>query len=223
MFGSRENKLLRRALELYAGERVLSRVLREGTSFLSAHASPIELTMLYLDIGVLTTFEGGVDAIALGAWCKTYYEAVTRTVSKAGGTFDTFIGDSASAWWGVDGEPDHPKKAIVCSRELVAAMEQLNTQSRISDQPVIQLKIGIHTGRVSLGNFGSTSRLRYTVMGDNVNFAARLCSAAFNYSTPIVISEATRNRLGDEFSLKHLDLVTVKGKDKPVDIYSVAF
>ena len=222
MFGNRENNLLRRALELYAGKDVLAGVLSEGEAFLFPHARNVELTMLFFDIASVAERGDGLDAVALGDYVTTYAEAMTNAVADTGGTFDTFIGDSGSAWWGVRGEPAHADQALSCARKLLHAAERLNNLGN-ANMPLISLKIGIHSGLVSLGSFGSSTRLRHTVMGNAVNLASRLCGIAPDYSTHVLLSEATHLRLKDASCTTYLDSVRVKGKDEPVRIYRAAF
>ena len=85
--------------------------------------------------------------------------------------------------------------------------------------PVIDIGIGINTGMMSVGNFGSHARFDYTVMGDNVNLASRLEGANKDYGTHVIISEFTRAQLGDQFFCRFIDKVRVKGKNKAVNIY----
>ena len=224
MFDSNENKLLRKALALYGGERVLTRVLDGGEAALVPEARNLELTMLFVDVASVSAVDGGLDPVALGNFSVDYCEAITQAVSRCNGTFNTFVGDAASAWWGEDSEGNHAINASTCARELLSAIEELNAKSLAKGYPQIRIKVGVHSGLVSLGNFGSSSRLCYTVMGDAVNLASRLCMLAGTGAlSPILISGATKERLDDGFSLVLHDAVRVKGKDDLVEIYGIAF
>lgn len=223
MFGSPKRDLLQRALAMYAGDDVVAGLRKEGESFLCPHARTVELTLLFFDIASLQSPPAGMDPVTLGNYSVRYADALTDAVKTTGGTFDTFIGDAGSAWWGARGESDHARRALDCARALLKAVEHLNAQTDATREPLIKLKIGIHTGLTSLGNFGSRSRLRFTVMGDAVNLASRLCSAAPDYGRSVILSGATYDRLRDTSDIASLGSVRVKGKPDAVAIYGTAF
>src|SRR5260221_4227190 len=167
MFDSRETKLLRKALALYAGEHVLSRVLREGERFLSPNTVESSvLTMLFF-VPSLDTANTSVTPESMFQWQLAYAEAMTATVRASGGRFDNFVGDDGSAWWSAKEHPNHADRAVTCSLELLNEISKVNRQS--PSFPQTRLRIGIHTGRVILGNYGSKDWLRYCPMGDAVH------------------------------------------------------
>jgi adenylate cyclase len=133
---------------------------------------------------------------------------------------DKFIGDAVMAIWGAPLEDDD--HAANCVRAAFAMMKKLQTLRadwRKRELPEVDIRIGINTGIMSVGNFGSDQRFDYTVMGDNVNLASRLEGSNKTYGTNITISEYTRAALGERFYCRPLDLVRVKGKELPVRIY----
>jgi adenylate cyclase len=221
MIGKRENDLLRRALALYAGEHVLSRVEAEGEHFLSRNGQRVVLTMLFYDIASFREVLPGVTSETLRDWSAEFSETMTGVVAKSSGTFDTFIGDAGSAWWGDDGAVDHPARAVTCARQMLHAIEQLNT--RMSGTfPSVGLMIGVHTGVVTLGNIGSSSRLRYCPMGDAVNIASRVCGLSNHYRRPAIISQTTYDRLPDRTNIEFLEAVRAKGHSDPLRLYGLA-
>lgn len=211
MFDFREKRLLRRALALYAGDHVLSRVERDGERFLSPNAESAVLTMLFVRSWFITNAESVIFE-TIFEWQRAYAEAVTRTFLSNHGIFDTFVGDDGSGWWNAKDQPDHADLAITCALALVSAIVQLN--ERNASFPKAAVRIGIHTGRVALGNYGSTVRLRYCPLGDAVNVASRLCGAMPQVGSPIIVSSATYELLHDKGKLTYLGDLTKVGPER---------
>jgi len=124
------------------------------------------------------------------------------------------------AIWGapIDDE-DHAAKAVRASIEMMNQLKASQADFAARGLPVIEIGIGINTGMVSVGNFGSRERFDYTVMGDNVNLASRLEGLNKDYGPNIIISEFTKAALGERFFCRIVDKVQVKGKNKAVVIY----
>jgi adenylate cyclase len=216
------NSLLKKALALYAGEHVLQNVLREGDVALSRKGIDTELTMLFVDVASSTQLERRLSSQEFGNLTSNYFECVAQAVASHGGTLDSFFGDMVFGWWGAAKNGSHPKSACACAKQIVADVESLSAANEAVGLPMFKVKIGIHTGMVSLGNYGSTRRLKFTAMGDVVNLTARLCSLANGgYQTPIVISEVTKERLPPEFPTSPLDTVRIKGKDGSMALYTI--
>lgn len=218
MFDNHENKLLRKALALYAGEHVLSKVLVEGERFLAPNATSVEVTMLFFDIASFR-IDGPITGESLLRWQRAYAEAVTRTIASARGTFDTFVGDAGSSWWNAIDEPTHAAKAIGCAQALLGAITALNRNAKAAGYPDVRLRVGIHTGRVALGNHGSMTKLRYTVMGGAVNVAARLCGPQFK--CPVVLSGSTYALLAEKAGISELGDIPIEDSQERLKVYGI--
>ena len=112
----------------------------------------------------------------------------------------------------------HREDAINCALEMREALGELNEKLKEEGLDQINTGAGINTGLCVVGNFGSSSRFDYSVLGDAVNLAARLESSCKNYDVDLVISEYS---LVDGYDYEFLDEVTVKGKSEPVKIYTI--
>jgi len=113
---------------------------------------------------------------------------------------------------------EQERKATEAAIEMRIALGELNERFREEGLDTINTGAGINTGPCVVGNFGSSSRFDYSVLGDAVNLAARLESSCKNYDVDLIISE---HSLVDGFDYKFLDEVTVKGKSEPVKIYTI--
>src|SRR4029077_14550045 len=148
-----------------------------------------ELTVMFIDIAGFTgLLERMGDRVV--PLLSRYLDAASEVVVAHGGTIDKFIGDAVMAFWGAPAaQPDH---ALLCCRAALACQHAIESSGLADDQGrPLQIRVGINSGRVLVGNIGSELRLNYTVIGDAVNVASRLESANKNYGTRILIGEAT--------------------------------
>jgi adenylate cyclase len=181
-----------------------------------------ELTVFFSDIADFTRLAEHMSPEKLMLQLSEYFDELTKIVSDHHGTVDKYIGDGILAFWGApihDG--DHAfhacQAALVCQEKL----KELNLKWQREGQNPLHTRIGISTGETVVGNVGSSERLNYTVMGDNVNLASRLEGVNKLYRTNIIVNAATYKRVADKFWFRPLDLVAVKGKKAGVRIYEL--
>ena len=161
-----------------------------------------------------------MDSEALGRFMNEYLTAMSDVVIEQGGTVDKFIGDAIMAIWGAPhDDTNHAAASIRCALGMIERLEKIQSDWEKRGLPRLKTGVGVNTGVVSVGNFGSRERFDYTVMGDHVNLASRLEGANKNYGTRIIISEYTKKAIGQQFFCRFVDRVRVKGKDDPVSIY----
>jgi adenylate cyclase len=180
------------------------------------------LTILFSDINGFTTLSEHLPAEQLTKYLSTYFEEMTREITKSNGTVDKYIGDAVMALWGAPlDDKDHALHACKCAVQMQDSLERLNAAWQKENLPELQVRIGIHTGEVVVGNIGSEERLNYTVIGDNVNLASRLEGLNKLYKTKIIVSEATYQLVKENFLFRLLDNVAVKGKTTGVRVYEL--
>jgi adenylate cyclase len=138
------------------------------------------------------------------------------------GTVDKFVGDMVMALFGapVD-DPRHAEHGVAAAVEMVRELRELNHGWAARGMPQLDLGIGINSGDMIAGNIGSSAIMSYTVIGDNVNLGARLESLNKEYKTRIIISDATRLRLKENYDIRPLGDVVVKGKTRAVTVFQV--
>jgi adenylate cyclase len=126
------------------------------------------------------------------------------------------------AFWGAPIDNDrHEYLACKTAVEMQKRVHELGSNWQIDNENIINVRIGINTGNVVVGNIGGKNRFDYTVMGDNVNLASRLEGANKQYGTNIMINQNTYEKVKDEFVLRELDNIRVKGKVKPTKVYEL--
>ena len=149
-----------------------------------------------------------------------YFEVMVEVVFTHEGTVDKFVGDEIMLLWGApvrhDDDPSRATNAAVCMQEALIEFNRTRASEGLSP---IQIGIGINTGELVAGYIGSTRTMSYSVIGDTVNTAARLCSAA--RAGEIIIAEETYRCIREEFETEALEPITVKGKSKPLCVYRV--
>jgi len=130
------------------------------------------------------------------------------------------MGDAIMALWGAPmAHKDDAQRAIACALAQLSALEKLNAKWKDQGRPELGIGIGINFGEVFAGNIGSDRRLEYTVIGDAVNTASRLCSSAG--ANEILISQQFFEQLEEPPQVETLDPIQVKGKSKKVPVYRV--
>jgi adenylate cyclase len=147
--------------------------------------------------------------------------AMTKIIYRYGGTVQTFMGDGIFAFWGAPVE--NPDQAILACRAAVdmqAENKRLKAELQQAGYMPVNLRIGLNTGPVVVGNMGSEQRFDYTPIGDSVNLAARLEGVNKLYKTEILLSATTAQAIGGQIGLRRVDKVRVKGKHEPIEIFT---
>ncbi|MCC7509497.1 MAG: adenylate/guanylate cyclase domain-containing protein [Planctomycetes bacterium] len=162
-----------------------------------------------------------------------YLERMTDLMLETGGVIDKYIGDAIMCFWGapVD-QADHAVRAcrgaLTCRAELqrmqplfADSIRGIAPQLIKPDGTVLYARAGINSGLMTVGNMGSSKRFAYTVMGDAVNLAARLEPQCKEYGTDILIGQNTEKLIRGEFTTRAIDLIVVKGKSEPVEVFEL--
>ncbi len=216
---SRAKRQLTGLFGQYVPPELVDEMARDPENY-SMAGRKAELTVLFSDVRGFTTISEGLQPDQLATLMNLYLGAMTEVIRRHRGTLDKYIGDAIMAFWGapVD-DPQHAKNAVVTALEMQGALAELNKDLLAKGWPELKIGVGVNTGTMTVGDMGSPVRQSYTVMGDAVNLGSRLEGITKQYGVGIIVGEGTRELVKKDFVFRELDLVKVKGKDKPVGIF----
>lgn len=161
------------------------------------------LTVMFTDITGFTTLSEAMRADQVAAYLNRHFALLEDCVEAQDGTVDKMLGDGLMAFWGAPDEvPDHARRACAAALAMAQAVAADNRALRDEGRPPIQLRIGLHTGPVTVGNIGGTTRVNYTIVGDTVNTTQRICDHVRELKdrgeTTILVSDETRQAVGPD-------------------------
>jgi adenylate cyclase len=215
----KEKAVYRKTFEAYFPPSIVKKLV-SNPELISSKGQKKELTILFSDIKSFTTYSADLTPDQIQKSLNDYFEAMVDIVFGFEGTVDKYIGDGLMVFFGdPEPQPDHAircvRAAIEMQRKVIKLAEDWDGEKRIP----IQIRIGVNTGEVVVGNMGSERRLSYTVLGAPVNLAQRLEANA--PVGGIMISRRTRDLVKDQVPTRSLGEIRVKGIDKPVEVYEV--
>ena len=177
-----------------------------------------EVTVMFADVRGFTSLTEGMEPQEVIALLNETMERLGDAVEAAGGVVDKYVGDEIMAVFGAPlAQRDHATRALSAARAMRAAMAEINESRAARGVAPIRIGAGIHTGVAVAGNMGSPSRLNYTVLGETVNLAARLCSAAA--PEEILVTEATLAAAGEDAESMEVRSLELKGFSRPVPVH----
>jgi adenylate cyclase len=191
---------------------------QKGAVTLGGDKRPV--VIFFSDIRGFTPMSENMNPDEVAKLLTEYFTEMVEIVFEHSGSLDKFMGDAIMALWGAPiAHEDDADRAMQCAIDQLTVLEKMNAKWAEQGRPPIGIGIGINFGEVFAGNFGSDRRLEYTVIGDAVNTASRLCSVAG--ANEILIAEPFYKALKKPPKVEALEPVQVKGKAKKVPVYRV--
>ena len=181
-----------------------------------------EVTVLFVDIRGFTSGAEGMSPEASVAFLNEFFRRVTQAVFAHGGTVDKYIGDCVMVLFGAPlRQADDAARAVRAAREIVRSVAEWNSDRVKRHEPPVRIGVGLNTSLVVAGAVGTPQKLEYTVIGDGVNVASRVCSLTKDFPATILATEATRSRVADELPWRDLGETTLRGRKTPLRIYGL--
>jgi adenylate cyclase len=209
----------RRLIRTFADKNVAEELMSIGFSLGGKHT---QITSLFTDIRNFTNITEANDPADVIDLINHYYHIVIETVEEYGGNANQLQGDGLMSFFGAPvSYSDHAQRAVKCALDILRKLALFNNEQAKIGGLMIEIGIGIATGKVVAGYAGTQSRATYLCVGDPVNLSARLESYTKVVNKPIVIDEITRKSLDASIRVEHLGVQKFKGKVIPVEVYAV--
>jgi adenylate cyclase len=182
----------------------------------------LDVTILFTDIEGFTSISEKMPPLELALHLEEYFNIMLNELRLENATVDKFIGDSIMAFWGAPVEnTKHATSAVRAVWNCTQKINEFNKKSKDSGKPEFVTRFGIASGEAVVGNVGASSRLNYTVLGDNVNLASRIEGLNKYYGTRVLVNSEVVSQTKDVFMFRHVDRVAVKGKVQADDIFEL--
>ncbi len=219
--GYRRKNHAEAALSRYVSPQIAQRVLASDSGeTLGGHS--VTGSVLFCDIVGFTTLSETREPGEIGALLNHYFSYFALAAESCGGTVDKFIGDCIMVVFGVPGEdPHHALHAMTCGMLIQHLTQRINRLREARGEATVRLRVGISSGAMLAGNLGSPERMQYTVVGDTVNVAARICGMA--EPGGVLVTEAVMNG-GQPGSLEHyrrLGAAQLRGREENVEVLAM--
>jgi adenylate cyclase len=216
---ARAHELVRRAFGRYVSEEVATSILQSPEG-LELGGEEREVTILMSDLRGFTALAARLTPRQVIEFLNLYLESMVDVIGRYQGTIDEIIGDAILVIFGAPVAcEDHAAKAVACGLAMQLAMAEVNRRLAEKGASELEMGIGVHTGRVIVGNIGSERRTKYAAVGSNVNLAGRIES--FTSGGQLLISENTRARIAAALRIDGRFTVEPKGASRSLELFEI--
>lgn len=223
----RRKEALQTMISTYIDPRIVEKIIIPGRAEILAGQRQT-MTIMFSDLAGFTKIGEQLSPTGLVKLTNRYFTIMTECIHAEHGIIDKFIGDAIMAYWGPPFIQEEEQAAAACRAALRQKEALIQFRKELPELlglrknlPEIDIRIGIATGEVVVGNIGSDTARSYTVMGDVVNLASRLEAANKEYGSVIMISDITLRMAETQIEVRELDKIVFKGKTEPVKVYEL--
>ncbi len=215
----RQRRFLKEAFRHYVSPDVIERIIEEPSA-LSLGGERRELSIFFSDLEGFTTISERLEATQLVPLLNIFLSSMTDVLTRSGGTLDKYVGDAIIAFWNAPVPVrDHPLLAVRAAIECQRRLQELRPDLERSYGVTLKMRVGVHTGVVNVGNFGSNLRFNYTMIGDAANLASRLEGANKHFGTETLLSGVTYEKVKNDIPCRKVGDLIVLGRNEAVSAY----
>jgi class 3 adenylate cyclase len=223
----RSKARVRETFGKYLDPRIVESLI-ERPELLATKGERRVMTVCFSDMKDFTSLSEGVTPVALVNVINRYLATMSEPIRRSGGIIDKYIGDAIMAFWGPPFTTADEQARLACEATLGQLALLPNFRQSLPEVlgikrhvPKVDMRIGIASGDVVVGNIGSDLSMSYTVMGDAVNVASRLENVNKVYGTHLLVNAMTRDMAKDAYEFREIDSILVVGKEEPEQIFEV--
>jgi len=218
-FEGRQRRFIKRVFRHYLNPHVIERLIK-NPSMLQLGGEKRDISSFFSDVAGFTSISESLSPEDLVNLLNAYLSEMTDIILSSGGTLDKYEGDAIIAFWNAPlDQPDHALRACRAALRCQRRLEELRPGFHEQFGHELYIRIGINSGPAVVGNMGSHNRFDYTAMGDTINLASRLEGVCKLYKVPILIGEATHEKVKNTIVSREVDFIRVVGKKKPVRVF----
>lgn len=217
----RQRRFINQAFRHYLSPAVIEKILADPKA-LRLGGERRELTILFSDLAGFTSLSEGLDAETLTTLLNDYLSDMTDIILDEGGTLDKYEGDAIIAFWNAPlTQNDHAERACRAAIRAQQRLAERRPEFRERCGRDLNMRIGLHTGEVIVGNMGSRQRFDYTVLGDAANLASRLEGANKVFGSGVMVSQATLDQGCGAITSRELGTIRVVGRQEAVLVHEL--
>ncbi len=215
----KQHRFIRSAFQYYVTPEVIEKIVADPTT-LSLGGERRDLSIFFSDIAGFTSLSESMEPAKLVQFLNKFLSEMTDIILKSGGTIDKYEGDAIIAFWNAPlSIPDHHQRAVKVALACQRRLHELADYFMSTYGAVVKMRVGLNTGVVTVGNFGSSTRFNYTIIGDAANLASRLEGANKVFGSQVLVTDATRESAIDGVTWRKIGDITVVGKRNVVRVW----